>query len=182
MIPARTTPWQPLYKTLKFIGPLVENFIDVIKRDQVEALAWAKALLAVPGDAVLAPFRSVRNTDMRDTKYPWVIVEPERTATDEAEDGAAVKEDHRIAVELAITGKDPEQLTRTLVAYVLAIHMMLISASVKEVLAGYGPCMDVSWEVKEHEYSRSGQGEDDIAYVRAARMTVIVKFSEVQDE
>lgn len=187
-IPARTSPWQPLYTQALFIGPLVENAIAVIKRDQVEALAWAKALLEERagydlGTAALAPFRSVRNTDMKDTKYPWCIVEPEHTGTDEEENGVAVAEQHRVDIELAVEGKKPEQLTRQLEAYVLAVHMMLISCTPKELLSGYGPCLHVTWEVKDHDYSRSTPSDGDAtAYVRAARMTMEIKFSEVQTD
>lgn len=181
-IPQRTTAWQPLYPDATLLGPLVENCIEVVKRDQVEALAWAKARLAAAGMPLdgtdkLPPFRSVRNTDMKDTKFPWLIIEPERTSADEQENGERLNEDHRIAIEMAITGKDPEQLTRSLSAYVLAVHMMLTSAGPKELLAGYGPCVDVTWEVKDHDYSRSAENES--GYLRAAKMTLYVKFSEV---
>jgi hypothetical protein len=186
VIPARTSPWQPIYQKALFLGPLVENAIEVIKRDQVEALAWAKATLEAEagyslGTAALAPFRSVRNTDMKDTKFPWCIVEPEHTDADETEDGAAVAEQHRVAIEFAIEGKNPEQLTRMLSAYVLAVHMMLISARTDELLAGYGSCAHITWEVKEHDYSHSTPRDGDAtAYVRAARMTLFISFAEVQ--
>jgi hypothetical protein len=184
-IPARTSPWQPLYTQALFIGPLVENAIEVIKRDQSEALAWAKALLEARagyqlGASPLAQFRSVRNTDMSDTKFPWCIVEPFSTTADEEGNGAAVAEGHRVSIELAITGKNPEQLTRTLEAYVLAVHMMLTSCTPKDLLAGYGACMNVTWQVTGHDYSRSTPGDEDAtAYVRAARMTLEINFSEV---
>jgi hypothetical protein len=180
-ISARTTPWEPLYQDTLLIGPLVENCIALVKRDMEEAIAWAAQSYATALSRPvlsLPKFKSVENSDTLQTKFPWAIIEPSTSAIAEHPNGEGQAEGHKIDIEFAHTGRDAQSLTLAIEIYALAMHMMLMSASASDLLAGYGPCADISWEVSDHEYSRSSK--DDSGFLRAAKMTLTMKFSEVK--
>ncbi|OLE52114.1 MAG: hypothetical protein AUG51_19345 [Acidobacteria bacterium 13_1_20CM_3_53_8] len=180
-LPPRTEPWKPLYAEATLIGPLVENAIAVVKRDQVAALAWAAQRMAtalgLASPRALPDFKSVENSDTFQTKFPWAIIEPGRSSIEEQANGECLKEEHTIEIEFAITGRSWAQLTTDLETYALAMQMMLVSARPEDLLAGYGPCIEIAWEVSDHEYSRSGK--DDSGFFRAAKMTMKMRFEEV---
>lgn len=165
--------WTPKYDAL-FIGPLIENVITIIKRDEAEALAWANGGTSLPG---FATHQQARRADVR---YPFLAVLANETDLEESEEEAFLEEESKLIVEVALVNADPNLLAATLFRYVQALDSIIRSASPEDLAAGMAPTghSRIKPAVRKHRYGLSKQLVNN-QYLQVAQLEATFKYKEV---
>lgn len=159
-------------RLIKFV---VKNALRILERDIGGALAW----IASQDSATALPvFAEYVNSPRRIyTLFPVAIVEPGES--DLAEEEALI-EGHTLDVEIAVTGEDPQQLTLDLCDYIAAMDMVWRTVNPAEFVqdiptdAQSTPIVRIT----NHAYGALADSDDGTMYLRRARMTLLVGFTE----
>jgi|SRR5215471_1467704 len=177
--PAAPAVWIPRFDA-SFIEPLVVTAQQLIIRDQAAALAWSSPDRALPPfKKVLLARRDPVFWDDRVATYPAVVVAPLQSTPPTSDDGGTIEETHRLAVELAISGSDPEQLTIDATRYVRAVDMIWRSASYADLTWNMKPghFTAVETDVLVHDYPTIASDGPN-AYLYTLGLTLSAQFRE----
>jgi hypothetical protein len=168
--------WQPKLPA-QFIRPLVRNLLAVIRRDEVDALAWAAA------PETLAPFAWLGIAEHVEPRYPYCLVLADGTDVEGDSDATGIQERHQLVVQLAVTGNDPDALADELFMRVNAVDSIIRQAAWPDLLegvpwGGYGPTV---LEAGRHNYNQFGRRNANQQYMHVGQISVVVAYLETKE-
>jgi hypothetical protein len=164
-------PWQSSSEA-RFVEPLIDNLIAVVKRDGEAALAWAN------GGAALPKFAMHQRARRPNPLYPWLGVHAVRSQP--GEDEEHYEERHEVVLEIALKGNDPDALTDQIFKYVRAVHAVVVSASADDLTAGYPDAALRRWSVEAHDYDLTREHEIERGtFLQRATLSCVFELIEI---
>ena len=168
-------PWTPLLPNIDFGLPLLENLKAVIERDQAEALAWVAA--KVPTVAELPIFKRVLKCERVSKEYPHLAIYPVSDAPDFGDEGASFDQPCVFGFDVAISSRKPEELVEELRKRVAAVRMMVLSASMADLMAGVQNASNLIVEFGPAQFEQVREHETDAGlYFRSAVFTITLRY------
>lgn len=162
----------PRFSSAKSIEPVLNNIVTLVQGNIEDALEWAN------GGPGLAIFAEYNNWDLTTITFPTFTLEPGSVDIKESEDGSSLDQVYNLIATIEIEGADPEQVTKDLLKYSLAVREIILSATPEDMFTGSG-ATDGFWTVTNELLSRAGVNVNNNFYGRAARLNIAVGYSEV---
>jgi hypothetical protein len=168
-------PWTPLLPDVDFGLPLLDNVKTVIERDQTAALAWAAA--KTPAVASLADFARVLKCERVSKQFPSLAIFPVGDAPELGEEGASVDQHIIFGFEVAVTNRKPESLAEDLRKRVAAVRMIVLSASMADLMSDIESAARLTIELGPAQFEQVREHEEFAGlYYRSAFFTITFRY------
>jgi hypothetical protein len=173
-VPDRTSPWVPPNSVMG-TERVVQNLLDLVQRDEEEALAWANTGY----DGALERFKEHNPAFTINTRWPILTICPSTEAGNYGDDGSLIPTQHELTVEVEDCGPDLSVLVRNIQRRVRAVRAIIWASSVPEMFAGVDP-NDFGFEkinfskVNYSSFKVKGQN----TYLQYANFTVVIDMVE----
>lgn len=127
----------PIHSELRLAYPLLSNWLSIIRSDFADALTWAKAQNGYSGSTpnIARHLESVRVND--ETETPVVALRVVSADCIEQENSPLVEVVIEFDNFLMIGGTDPDDLSRAIDVYALALSEAWFSSDETALLSGY---------------------------------------------
>lgn len=128
-IPPRTTPWEAPNNVMG-TEKLCQNILDLVARDQVEALAWANT--GNPG--TLASFIDLNNAVRINSRWPVFTAAPSSEEANESNSGSFYPTKYVVHLEVEDSGPNPDLLVKTIQRRVRTVRAIIRGANIMSEL------------------------------------------------
>jgi hypothetical protein len=143
-------PWDSAL-TQRFIRPLIDNLIAVLRVGEQAAYLEVFAVTEMPAGAAYQEWRRSRWVN---TKFPAISVIPRRTRTHKDEEDRSVDETHSLEILIEDIGPNPDDLADSVMKRVQAAHLTIERSSLAALFTGYEPSRTQRpyWDI-DHDYA-----------------------------
>lgn len=170
--------WEPKFQFLS-IKPFRENIVNVIRANQVEALAWAAAQAGIT--ETLPPLAGVYTARAVRDKYPICNVlfpggDPRAT------NGGDYDENKRLLIEVETIASNLEDLFETTEVYVLMIKSILTEMTEEDLTRGIDSSSrdNILLTVGSELYGERPQYDSENTFTQVGSVIATISYREVE--